>query len=197
MTIATHRRTLGEFLADSGASWSESDIVASMEILIGPKVQPNTVTLPKREQELWAKYSGITPSTEASAASERRTLSETALQSVMAFTGDEVSSRLRLKPSTVRHYRLENRLYSYLADGKSRFPSWQFSSDGSSVLPGLPEVLAALDSALHPRTVMGFFSTPQSELVIDHVSVTPRDWLLGGGDPREVAVLASEVGLGM
>ncbi|UFS60551.1 hypothetical protein [Subtercola endophyticus] len=190
-------QTLHEFLALSGASWSERDIVASITQLIGPQTLSGTVELPADERQLWAQYSGISEDEELAKQADRRALSETAAQSIMALTGEQVGVGLGLKPSTIRHYRTENRLYAYMAEGKAWFPIWQFSPDLSSALPGLAEVLGSLDARTHPRSVAGFFSTVQSELVIAEVAVSPRDWLLGGGSPAEVVALASEVGLGL
>ncbi|MCU1482704.1 MAG: hypothetical protein JWQ19_3490 [Subtercola sp.] len=189
--------TLHEFLAQSGAVWSERDIVASITQLIGPQIASGTVDLPADERQLWAEYSGISDDEELATQADRRALSETAAQSIMALTGEQVASGLGLKPSTIRHYRAENRLYAYMADGKAWFPIWQFNADLSAALPALSEVLGSLDLRLHPRSVAGFFSTVQSELVIGEVAVTPRDWLLGGGSAAEVVALASEVGLGL
>src|ERR1700710_2352490 len=104
--------TLREFLALTGASWSERDIIASIAQLIGPQITSGTVELPADERQLWAHYAGIPDDEVLARQADRRAVAETAAQSIMALTGEQVGSRLGLKPSTIRHYRAENRLYS-------------------------------------------------------------------------------------
>ncbi|GGF31131.1 helix-turn-helix domain-containing protein [Subtercola lobariae] len=202
MTSATTELTLQHYLADSGVAWSEHDVVASMELLIGARRGAATVALSEAEQQLWNRYSGTpvagTPeSVELGRLADRRSLTEVAVASVVALTAEQVADQLGLRASTIRHYRAEGKLYGFVADGKTRFPGWQFVNDLTAVVPGLATVLGAFEPGLHPRSVMGFFQTPQSELVIGGVAVSPRDWLLDGGDPEEVRVLAAEVGRGL
>ena len=202
MAGTTAERTLTQYLAENGAGWSEHDVVVSMELLIGARGGSDTVALPEAEQLLWNRYSGTVATgtaenVELARRADRRSLTETAVASVAALTADQVADHLGLRPSTIRHYRAEGRLYGFVADGKTRFPAWQFVTDGSATVPGLAIVLGALDPGLHPRSVMGFFQTPQSELVIGEVAVSPRDWLLDGGDAADVRALAAEVGRGL
>lgn len=69
-----------------------------------------------------------------------------------------------------------------------RLPTWQFGADGRP-LPGLERVVRALDD-VHPVALARFFATAAPELRVGRRSVTPREWLAGGGDPTPVEALA-------
>jgi hypothetical protein len=73
-----------------------------------------------------------------------------------------------------------------------RLPTWQFD-DELRPLPGLAAVLAALPSGMHPREVEGFMTTPQDDLRVRGHNRSPRDWLLSGGSPAQVAAHAADL----
>lgn len=66
-------------------------------------------------------------------------------------------------------------------------PAWQFYDD--KVVPNLKHVLAAVDD-VHPVTLQGFMTTPNPDLEVDGEIVSPRGWLITGGNPEQVAELA-------
>jgi len=85
------------------------------------------------------------------------------------------------------------RLYAHtLAGDGLRWPGWQFA--GGRPLPHLAAVVAALPSGTHPVTLRAFMITPDQALRHDDVAVSPRDWLLGGGDVTAVLELAGTLG---
>jgi hypothetical protein len=49
---------------------------------------------------------------------------------------------------------------------------------------------------MHPLAVARWFATPDPDLSVDDVALSPRDWLLAGGDPEAVAKIAAALGLG-
>ena len=60
-------------------------------------------------------------------------------------------------------------------------------------LQGVPTA-AALPSGSHPVAVRTFMTTPSEELSVHGEALSPRDWLVGGGDPKDVAGLAATLG---
>ncbi|MFC4003077.1 DNA-binding protein [Prauserella oleivorans] len=109
-----------------------------------------------------------------------------------ALTVGEAARRLGVDDSRVRHRLKERRLTGWKDQGGWRLPAWQFTATG--VLPGLDAVLRAVPDDQPALVVAGFMSTPQDDLRIDDAPVTPREWLLAGGDPTPVAELASTLG---
>src|SRR3546814_21045524 len=79
------------------------------------------------------------------------------------------------------HQRLKDKsLYGYRRGGQTLIPLYQLEE--KTTLPGLEQVLRALDPDAHPLSVYRFFMTPQPDLVIEgpdglEESVYPRDWL--------------------
>jgi hypothetical protein len=66
-------------------------------------------------------------------------------------------------------------------------------------LTGVPyadEVLAALGEDMHPLVLNDFFTKPVQYFVMDGETVSVRDWLLRGGDPEPVMLLAESYLLG-
>lgn len=120
----------------------------------------------------------------------------TVMADARASTTEEVAGRLGLSASTIRHYKLANRLFSYRHHGRLFFPEWQFSAKPGQTIPFLAEVLAVLPPEAHPQSVAGFFSTPQPDLIIDGQPVSAKRWLESGGDSAPVVALASSLAAG-
>lgn len=110
-----------------------------------------------------------------------------------SVTPAEVADALGVDASRVRHRLADGALLALPAPGRRRLlPRFQLADD-LTPLPGLAVVLAALPDDLHPLEVEGFFTTPQPELVLRRRAVSPRAFLLGGGDPAVVARVAAGV----
>jgi hypothetical protein len=76
--------------------------------------------------------------------------------------------------------------------GRWRLPALQFlDGDPVRVLPGLAQVLRALPANTHPLEVAAFLTTPQPELELGGTTVSPREWLASGGEPAQVAAIAT------
>ncbi len=202
--LATEPSTLAGFLRETGSRWDEGDVVAAMSSLLADAgvSRAGTVGLSAESAAVWDAHSGLplARGRAARAAAERTSLRSVAAASALAasaLTAAEVADGLGLDASTVRHYRVQRRLHSFVVAGKARFPAWQFDDERRAPLPGLATVLAAVDGGLHPLTIAGFFTTEQPELELDGRPVTPREWLLGHGDPERVVALARDLGRGL
>ncbi len=103
-----------------------------------------------------------------------------------ALTPAQAARRLGIDVSRVRHRLAARTLYGIKAAEGWRLPAFQFDPL-SGVLPGLGVVLASLDPGWHPVSVQRWFLGPDPDLAIDGRSVSPRDWLLQGGDPKTLA----------
>ncbi len=80
-------------------------------------------------------------------------------------------------------------LYGFKHEGAWRVPRFQFY-DGRP-MPGVSVVFPRLLNTVTPVAVEAWFTTPTMELVMGDRPVSPRDWLLAGGDPIEVGTLAA------
>lgn len=115
-----------------------------------------------------------------------------ALQAVLrdtALTVAGAAERIGVDASRIRHRIADSQLVGWKDHGGWRLPVWQFTDD--DVLPGLGTVLAAVPDDQPALVVAAFMTTPQ----LDLGDVTPRDWLLAGGDPARVASLMSVLGM--
>ena len=81
-----------------------------------------------------------------------------------------------------------------------RLPGFQF--EGGGEVPGVGRVLRAMDPGLHVLSVANWFSLPKPELRTEYLGgagegedelLSPRDWLLRGGDPEALLGLAREL----
>jgi hypothetical protein len=110
-----------------------------------------------------------------------------------ALSVDEAATLLGVHPSRVRQRLTARTLYGIRHANVWRLPRFQFA--GSRLVPGAERVFPALAPGAHPVAVARWFTAPDADLVVgpDERSVSPRDWLAGGGDPGEVARLAAEL----
>ena len=106
---------------------------------------------------------------------------------------DDAARLLRVDVSRVRQRLRERTLFGVEYEGEWRLPRFQF--ERKHVLPGLGEVLGAIDADANPLEVAEWFLTPNLDLERkgDESPISPRDWLLRGGAPRPVAELAREL----
>ncbi|WP_328611060.1 DNA-binding protein [Amycolatopsis sp. NBC_00345] len=120
-----------------------------------------------------------------------RTVAAHAVLADSALNVLEAAQALGVDDSRIRHRLKEGRLTGWKDQGW-RLPSWQFN--GSGVLPGLEVVLRAVPEDQPALVVAAFMNTPQADLVISDRPATPRQWLLSGGDPEQVAGLVATLG---
>lgn len=104
-----------------------------------------------------------------------------------ALTTAEAAEFLGIDASRVRHRHKEGTLYGFKVGGNLRFSNWQFDEElVQRVIPGVPQIVEAISSSMHPASVAGLMTTPQRSLLIQGEPVTPVEWLVGGGDVKAV-----------
>ncbi|HEX2924587.1 MAG TPA: DNA-binding protein [Chloroflexota bacterium] len=103
------------------------------------------------------------------------------------------SEMLGVDESRIRHRIAVRTLYGIRFRGGWRLPIFQFH--GGDLLPGIEEVLPKVPRDLHPLELLNWFTSPNPELLLPGAlePVSPRDWLLAGGDPKVAARLAGEI----
>ncbi|NLG55556.1 MAG: DNA-binding protein [Rhodococcus sp.] len=97
-----------------------------------------------------------------------------------ALTVDEVAGLLGVSSSRVRQRVGDRSLWSLKRSHRLLFPAIQFTS--TSQVPGIDSILTALPSDLHPLSVLGLLTTPQSQLRLAGNELSIIDWLTAGGD---------------
>lgn len=113
-----------------------------------------------------------------------------------ALSSKEAGKLLGVDASRIRQ-RLTGRrptLYGVKWRGEWLLPRFQFA--GKAEVPGLGEVVPHLDPSLNPVAVARWFLSPSPDLLAETgggKAASPRDWLLDGHSPREVARLAEDL----
>ena len=105
---------------------------------------------------------------------------------------DQVARRLGRDVSRIRQRMRDRSLWALAGEGGARLPLVQFADDGSEI-PGMGRVLQALPADLHPVSVLRWLTRPKPDLRLPDVPVSPRDWLLAGGQPDEAVALAEDL----
>lgn len=108
-----------------------------------------------------------------------RTLADS-LRSTMTI--DQAADLLGVSRSRVSHRIADGSLWATGIHGRRLVPRWQFTADGQ-VIPGLPKVVSAIPTSLHPLAVEAFMTTPR----VDFDDQSPVEWLTSGGDPGVIA----------
>jgi hypothetical protein len=179
--------TFEEWMADLDLSFSQGDLVAALDDMTRSSTASR---LSWHDRSFWEVNSGIKDSEAAVASASASNAAARVLLDASAASADEVATRMRLSPSTIRHYKAARKLYSYLVNGKLAFPGWQFNESGDRPIPSLENVLAVMPEDLHPQSVAGFFLTPQPDLVLHGEPVSAKEWLEAGGSDEPVVDLA-------
>lgn len=114
-----------------------------------------------------------------------------------ALKVSQAAARLGVDPSRIRQRLAARSLFGIRVEASWRLPRFQFTDDGRQLVPGFGAIAPGL-AELHPLDVATWFTTPHGDLVLgvsgnEETAVSPRDWLLGGGDPREVLALIDEL----
>lgn len=111
-----------------------------------------------------------------------------------ALTTREAAEVLEVGESRVRQRLGEGTLYGVKAGRENRLPAFQF--EGGNEVPGIAQVLKRIDRSLHPVAILNWFMLPNSDLFLDEEEarpVSPKYWLLSGGDPEVLMHLAEEL----
>lgn len=188
-----------EYLSECGVTIDEGEFLAllrrTFEEIAGTGLwaEPEQ-ELPPGEFELLRK-GGFSTEREALGGDDpvfRGALDFSALVATAVSTR-EAAKLLDVDPSRIRQRLAGPRpsLYGLKWRGEWLLPRFQFA--GRTEVPGLDEVVPHLDPQLNPVGVARWFLSPSPDLVDeqdDEEPMSPRDWLLAGHSPIEVARLA-------
>jgi excisionase family DNA binding protein len=161
----------GRWVRDPGKEFSEEEIMALEEG--GMDLSPQEEAGPDPLARTAAKYVALLAS---------------------ALTTKEAAEVLEVGESRVRQRLIEGTLYGMKAGRENRLPAFQF--EGGKEVPGIAQVLKHVERSLHPVAVLNWFMLPNPDLFLDEEEaspVSPRYWLLCGGDPEVLVRLAEEL----
>jgi len=136
---------------------------------------------------------GVKPQTRRAETRNITTLAAEYAQMVAtALTQKEAAKELDVSTGRVRQRIDSGSLYALDTPAGRVCPKWQFHR---GALPGLEDVLQAIDHDVHPVAMERFFLTESSDLYSDMVgrNLSPRDWLLSGHSPAPVVMMALEL----
>lgn len=85
----------------------------------------------------------------------------------------------------------EASLYGFKVNGRWRIPIFQFTETG--LVPNINKVNATLDRDLHPVAVYCWFTSPDPELEIEGVVLSPLAWLKAGYGAETVCRIAASL----
>ncbi len=190
---------LAEYLGELGVALSESEFRAllrdTLEKIAGRDLwaEPEH-ELPPEELEL-LRRGGFSTKREPLGSDDpvfRGALDLSALIATAVSTR-EAAKLLDVDPSRIRQRLTGPRrsLYGVKWRGEWLLPRFQFA--GKTELPGLDNVIPHLDPHLSPVAVARWFLSPSPDLVVEgneDEAMSPREWLLAGHPPKEIARLA-------
>jgi hypothetical protein len=105
----------------------------------------------------------------------------------------ELARRLGVDQRWVRRRVARHALIAVRDGAAWRLPLFQLDDLGQQLVPGL-EMVAPRLAHVHPVAAARWFTLPHADLVGDEGRpISPRAWLLGGGEPEAVAALADEL----
>ncbi len=187
--------SLVEMLESVGVSEEDAQEVVRQEIAAA---RTPLAALSAEQDEFLGRHGGVeAPGRTDAGRAKMLALSAVGNTAALAATSISVkdaAARMGLDPSRVHHRIGDRALYAYKIGSRLRLPLWQFDGDGTP-LPNLRSVLSSLSPDLHPLAVDGFMGSPNADLVIGDVPVSPSHWLAAGGDARAVTALARDIGV--
>ncbi|MDQ5819637.1 MAG: helix-turn-helix domain-containing protein [Actinomycetota bacterium] len=149
------------------------------------------------EEEITALEEGgldLSPQEEGGPDPLARTVAKYVALLASALTTKEAAEVLEVGESRIRQRLREGTLYGVKAGRENRLPIFQF--EGGKEVPGIAQVLKHVDRSLHPVAVLNWFMVPNHDLFVDEEEaspVSPRHWLLSGGDPEVLGRLAEDL----
>lgn len=189
MTVAT------EALARHGVHVTDAELAAELDrALEGTPGAAEATSLSDAEVSFLAEHGGqgvsqMLAALDPAQAYREQTLAKARTAARMLrglLTRDAAADLLGIDASGVSRRIRDGRLWALPRSGR-RIPAWQIR-DGR-LLPGLPEIVAALPDDADPLGVEGFMSTPQDDLG----GITPIRFVTAGGDPKKVAEMVADL----
>jgi hypothetical protein len=104
-----------------------------------------------------------------------------------SLTPAAAAAVLGVDASRVRQRLGAKTLFGVKTDVGCRVPRFQFYGD--RLVPGIERVFPRVDPEMHPVAVYYWFTMPSPDLELQDQNLSPRDWLLSGGDPAAVPTL--------
>jgi len=191
--------SLAEYLSECGVAMGEGEFLAllreTLEEIAGRDLwaEPEQ-ELPPEELEL-LRSGGFSTRREALGSDDpvfRSALDFSALIATAVST-KEAANLLDVDPSRIRQRLTGPRPSLYGVKWRSEWLLPRFQFAGKAEVPGFDEVVPHLDPHLNPIAVARWFLSPSPDLGVekdDEKPMSPREWLLAGHSPMEVARLA-------
>lgn len=192
MVLAVTQELLDEKgLAVSPAQFEEL-VVAVVHELPSVRRAPRARPQPTAAQAAVLRRGGLDPAPRDHGVDDPYTRGRATYAGLVAtaWTAGEAARRLGVSDARIRQRLEERSLYGVKRGNAWRVPTFQFTEDGAEI-PGLATVMRALDPALNPVTVYRWFTLPSPDLAMEGEELSPRDWLLRGGSPENVAAIAA------
>jgi hypothetical protein len=185
--------TIAEVLAPFGVAEDEFVAALSHDLHAAPDAAASRLTA--AEETILREHGGVTEVV-GDGQAVRETVLRSASSNLAELTRESLSVEqaaklLNVDGSRVRHRVRDRALFAFKIGAGLRLPKWQFS--GHDPVPGLRAALAALPADLHPLELAGFMTTPDPDLTVADDPLSPRDWLLGGGDVNAVVELIEHI----
>lgn len=186
-------------LRSLGVSQTPEFVEALLYRAIAQAVDPHHSAEPHKEltttESAVLKRGGVDPVSDSQNGEDPllATAVEYAALVATAFSVGETATLLDVQPDRIRRRVRARTLYG-IRDAKVwRLPRFQFAN--GQTVPGFGRVLAAIPSGIHPVAFARWFTMPDTDLVVgpDEICISPRKWLIEGGDVNEVARLAAEL----
>ncbi|HYI34858.1 MAG TPA: hypothetical protein VEX88_15475 [Glaciibacter sp.] len=150
--------------------------------------------LPDAESNFLREAGGIDHTDAALPDAYHRLIRETAArEAANNLTPAQMAERLGIETAQVRPWSNANALSAHRLGPKLMFPAWQLtdSPDGQVIpLPHLRDVAWAIGGDL--REASWIMTTPQPELTIEGVQLTPVQWLAAGHEAQPVLDILRE-----
>jgi len=191
-----------------GYALTEEAFVEHLDALLSePRLDVAFIDLSTTDAAFLAEYSGVAPASDADLERlDAHSAARAAAEAARTLNRRSVAGLMGVDPSRVSHQVAAGRLYSYPgSNGRPIFPDWQFTTPASqpqendvaravTTIPHLAAVIAAFPAGSHPIAVRTFMTTPSPDLSLQGTALSPRDWLVGGGNPTDVEGLAATLG---
>ncbi|MCA1837069.1 MAG: hypothetical protein LC721_12390 [Actinobacteria bacterium] len=183
--------SLDQILLRHGLRGDKARLLDTLDRSLEESLPRHRVAAPSTKRAALLARGGFTAAGESAVrlvatqrASDYAALVETAL-----VTAD-VAELVGVSDSRIRQLTADRRLVA-LPGKPRRYPAWQFTDHG--LVPNLELVLPDADPGLDQVSLWRFFVSPDPDLALDGVSVSPRDWLVAGADPGRVQALLRDL----
>lgn len=191
--IVCAMRELVDLLERSGYPVAVEDVLEAVADVLPPREEVAD-DLSERDRAYLDEFSGLVPASDQEVAKlvVRRAALATA-EVARALDRTQAAERLGVSPSRISHRQAEGELYGFrVRPAKMLYPDWQF--DDRVTIPGLQQIVEILPEGVPAVVIRRFMTEPDDALEVEDELVSPREWLLLGGDVERVAALAATLG---